>query len=188
MHNPTEYLKLRVLGAIDAAPGNSIRERIRAVSNMSFVDEDGLPRSFSWRTIETWRCRYHKHGLTALHNQPRCDKGRTRKIMPERIQEAIDAVLPKIHVRPVNCGILYRLCIESGLLLREQIAPNTFRRVVKRFELLKPANESENKHRLAFANEMWQADTLIGPYVQHNGCCRVSRTMATTFHLFGTGD
>ena len=73
MHNPTEYLKLRVLGAIDAAPGDTIRERIHAVSQMTFVDEDGLPRSFTWRTIETWRCRYHKHGLTALHSQPRSD-------------------------------------------------------------------------------------------------------------------
>jgi transposase InsO family protein len=182
MRNPTEYLKLRVLGAIDAAPGDSIRDRIRAISKMSFVDEDGMPRSFTWRTIETWRCRYHKHGLTALHNQERSDKGHPRKVTLELVQEAIDAVLPKIHVRPVNCGILYRLCIEQGLLLRTQIAPNTFRRVVKRFEMLKPLNETENKRRLAFAkayaNEMWQADTLVGPYVHHNGGMTQSKLIA----------
>lgn len=182
MRNATNYLKLRVLGAIDAAIGDSIRNRIRAVSKLIFTDEDGNPRSFTWRTIETWRYRYCKHGVTALDNRSRSDKGRTRKITLEAVQEAIDTVLPKVHARPLNCGIIYRLCIEQGLLLREQIAPNTFRRIVKRFEMLKPLNETENKRRLAFAkahaNEMWQADTLVGPYVHHNGTMAQSKLIA----------
>ena len=41
MHNPTAYLRMRVLGAIDMAEGNSIQARIRAVSQMTFTDEDG---------------------------------------------------------------------------------------------------------------------------------------------------
>jgi len=44
MKNPTPYLKMRVLGAIDMAPGNTIQARIKAVSQMSFTDEDGHPR------------------------------------------------------------------------------------------------------------------------------------------------
>ena len=32
MRNPTLYLKMRVLGAIDMAPGNSIQARIKVVS------------------------------------------------------------------------------------------------------------------------------------------------------------
>ena len=59
------------------------------------------------------------------------------------------------------------------MLTRSQIAPNTFRRLVKQYELLKPDEDSVNKHRLAFAkahaNEMWQADTLYGPHVPING-------------------
>ena len=70
------------------------------------------------------------------------------------------------------------------MLTRSQIAPNTFRRLVKQFELLKPDRDSANKHRLAFAkahaNEMWQADTLYGPYVQINGAPVQTRLIA--FH------
>ena len=47
MHNATAYLKMRVLGAIDMAEGNTIRERIRAVSAMTFADEDGCQRQFT---------------------------------------------------------------------------------------------------------------------------------------------
>jgi hypothetical protein len=68
---------------------------------------------------------------------------------------------------PHNVTSIYRACIEKGLLQRERIAPNTFRRVVKAHELLKADAEIESKRRLAFAkahaNELWQADTMFGP-------------------------
>jgi hypothetical protein len=41
MKNPSSYLKMRVLGAIDYAEGKTIRERIQKVSELKFTDEDG---------------------------------------------------------------------------------------------------------------------------------------------------
>ena len=52
LKNPTSYLRMRVLGAIDMAQGNSISARIKAVSEMTFHDEEGHPRRFTWRTIQ----------------------------------------------------------------------------------------------------------------------------------------
>jgi len=170
MHNPTPYLKMRVLGAIDMAEGTTIRERIRAVSQTVFTDEDGHSRQFTWRTISTWLYRYKVGGVTTLKNTARSDKGQPCKINLEELQEAVEKVLPKLHGRTPTRGAIYRLCIEAGLLNRSQVAPNTFRRLVKRYEMLKPDSEASNKHRLAFskahANDMWQADTLYGPYVR----------------------
>jgi putative transposase len=181
MRNPTVYLKMRVLGAIDMAEGNSIQARIRAVSQMTFTDEEGHPRQFTWRTIQTWYSRYQKHGVTVMEIRTRADKGKTRKVSRENLQEAIDAILPKLHGAP-KLAVLYRLCIEQGLLTRSQVAPRTFCRIVKQFDMLKPQAESQNKHRLAFAkahaNEMWQADTLIGPYLQVNGVAIQTRLIA----------
>ncbi len=173
MRNPTPYLKMRVLGAIDMAAGNSIQARIRAVSQMTFTDEDGHPRQFTWRTIQTWYSRYQKHGVTVMENKIRSDKGKPRKVVLEDVAEAVRKVRPKLHSATPTLATVYRLCIEEGLLTRTQIAPNTFRRVVKQYELLKADPECANKVRLAFAkahaNDRWQADTLVGPYVQHQG-------------------
>jgi len=83
MHNPTPYLKMRILGAIDMAVGNTIRERLRAVSQTSFTDEEGHPRRFTWRTIESWLFRYNKYGVTSLDNRSRSDKGQPRKVTLE---------------------------------------------------------------------------------------------------------
>lgn len=181
MRNPTVYLKMRVLGAIDMAEGDTERARIKTVSQMTFTDEDGHPRQFTWRTISTWLCRYRKHGVTVMENQTRSDKGRSRKVKPEDLLEAIQAVLPKVRGVPKR-SVLYRLCIEQGLLNRSQVARTTFYRLVKEYELLKPQDESSRKVRLAFAkahaNEMWQADTLYGPYVRINGVPVQTRLIA----------
>lgn len=182
MRNPTPYLKMRVLGAIDMAAGNSIQARIRAVSQMTFTDEDGHPRQFTWRTIQTWYSRFQKHGVTVMENKPRSDKGQLRKVVPEDVAEAVRKALPKLHTPAPKLATLYRLCIEEGWLTRAQIAANTFRRVVKQYELLKADPECVNKVRLAFAkahaNDMWQADTLVGPYVQHAGTSVQTRLIA----------
>jgi transposase InsO family protein len=182
MRNPTVYLKMRVLGAIDMAEGNSIQARIRAVSQMTFTDEEGQPRQFTWRTIQTWYSRFQKHGVTVMENKPRSDKGKIRKVPLEEVSEAVQKVLPRLHQRLPRLSVIYRLCIEEGLLTRSQIAPNTFRRIVKEYELLKPEAECSHKLRLAFAkahaNDMWQADTLCGPFVPLNGVQTQARLIA----------
>ena len=182
MRNPTAYLKMRVLGAIDMAEGKTIRDRIKAVSQMTFTDEEGHPRQFTWKTISTWLCRYQKHGVTVMENKTRSDKGKVRKVPLEEVAEAVQKVLPKVHHAIPKLSLVYRLCIEEGWLTRSQIAPNTFRRVVKQYELLKPDLECAHKVRLAFAkahaNDMWQADTLYGPYVQVSGSPVQTRLIA----------
>ena len=168
MKRVSSYLKMRVLGAIESAPGETCIARIHHVSEQVFLDEDGQRFRFTWRTILTWHSRYRKDGITTMLPKPRSDKGKTRKVMPEEVLEAIEQVRGSFR-GPHNIQAFYRACIEKGLLKRDRIAPNTFRRVVKEHELLKPDAEVQSKRRLAFAkahaNELWQADTMVGPYV-----------------------
>jgi len=173
MKYPSTYLKMRVLGAIDLAQGNSIRERIRTVSTMSFTDEQGFARTFTWRTISTWFYRYKIGGVTVMQNKTRSDKGAWRKVTPEIVLEAIKEVLPGFHGKRISQLAIYRVCIERGLLRREEIARNTFGRIVNQYQMLKSDGQNTNKERLAFAkafaNQMWQADTMVGPFIKENG-------------------
>ena len=169
MKRVSPYLKMRVLGAIEFAPGTSIVARIKYVSGQVFADEDGECFQFTWRTIQTWYSRYQKDGVTSMTGKTRSDKGCTRKVEPEELLEAIEQVRASFRGR--NVTAIYRACIERGLLERRRVAPNTFRRIVKKYELLRPETEAENKRRLAFskahANQLWQADTMYGPHVRH---------------------
>jgi transposase InsO family protein len=162
---------MKVLGAIEYATGRTIRERIIKASAMTFTDEEGIPRQFTWRTISTWFYRYKTGGITGVQNRIRNDKGKTRKITPEELLEAINQVLPMFRSRTrYNRADIYRACIEKGLFSKNQIAPTTFYRLVKNYELLKD-DVTDNKKRLAFAmqyaNQLWQADTMYGPYVRN---------------------
>lgn len=176
MKRISNYLKMRVLGALEHASGDTLRARYRAVSQMTFTDEDGRPHHFTWRTIQTWWYYYRRHGIT--DPPARTDKDTLRKITPEDILAAIEKALPSFRAggsgknakRPLNIQALYRACIEQGHLRRDQIAPNTFRRAVNKYDLLKPDTADLPKRRLAFAkahaNDLWQCDTLHGPYLR----------------------
>jgi putative transposase len=167
MKLPSVYLKMRVLGAVDTVAGKTRDERMHAVAAMTFTDEDGHPRQFTWRTIQTWFYRYKNRGITGMTPQPRCDKGQTRKVTPEELLEAIHAAKPHFRSLNANKRAIYRFCIEQGLLQPDRIAQTTFYRFIREHDLL-AEDEADQKQRLAFsmkhANQLWQADTLFGPH------------------------
>jgi putative transposase len=161
---------MQVLAAIDYAPGGSRAERIKAVAEMQFRDEDGAYRQFTWRTIQTWYSRFHKHGITTMTPKPRADSGTTRKLSPEELLEAVNQVLPFFHGAHFNKMDVYRKIIEKGIIAYSQLAQTTFYRFVRDYNLLKDPETAGNKRRLAFAmqyaNQLWQGDTMYGPYVK----------------------
>ncbi len=184
----SNYLKLRVLGALEFAEGDSLEARYKAVSRMVFEDEHGYPHSPTWRTIQTWWYRYRRYGVT--EPPARSDKGTTRKMPPEELLEAITAVLPGFRPggphadTPVSASAVYRACIEAGHFTREQMASSTFRKHVRTFGLLDAKSKAANsKARLAFAkahaNEMWQADTMHGPFLNIGG--KPTKTFLVSF-------
>ena len=170
MKQPSVYLKMRVLGALDTVDGRTRHERVRNVAAMTFLDEEGNPRQFTWRTIQTWHYRYKNHGITGMTNQSRKDKGQVRKVAPEELLEAINAAKPHFRNPNSNKRALYRFCIEKGLLRADRIAQTTFYRFIREYGLLAADDNDNNKKRLAFsmkfANQLWQADTMFGPYVE----------------------
>ena len=169
MKQPSVYVKMRVLGAVDTVEGRTRHERILNVAAMTFLDEEGQLRQFTWRTIQTWFYRYKNHGITSMTHRPRKDKGQARKVTPEELLEALNAARPHFHTQRTNRRALYRFCIEQGLLPPGGIAQTTFYRFIREYDLLAPQDQDNNKKRLAFsmkyANQLWQADTMFGPYV-----------------------
>ncbi|QGX39327.1 DDE-type integrase/transposase/recombinase [Permianibacter aggregans] len=170
--NPPLELRLRVLSAIDYAPGDSIRERIKAVSQRAFVDHTtGHEYHFTWRTIETWRCRFKKHGLTTLDNQSRRDKNTYRKVKINELAEAITEVLPSLRFNKTGVipkSALYRKLLQQNYFSRYQLSPTTFYRLLRENDLLNSEQTQKLRQSFAmrYANELWQADTMHGPSIK----------------------
>jgi len=158
---PPIEIRLKVLSAIDYAPGLSIRKRIQHVAQRSFTDEHtGVEYQFTWRTISTWLYRYKKHGVTSLDNKTRADKNAYRKIQPNELAEAINEILPTLSKNKTGTlvkSVVYRQLLERGFVQRSQLSQTSFYRMVKENDLLD--TETTKKLRLSFsmqyANELW---------------------------------
>jgi putative transposase len=171
---PPLEVRLRVLSAIDYAPGNSIRARIMSVSKRTFVDERaGIEYNFTWRTISTWLYRFKKHGVATLENKTRSDKNSYRKVQINELAEAINEVIPKMKRNKKGVFLkstLYRILLRKNLIQRSRLSQTSFYRMVNENDLLD--FEVTKKLRLSFAmqfaNELWQADTMYGPSIKQN--------------------
>jgi len=88
-----------------------------------------------------------------------------------RVLGAIEQVLSEFREEKYNKLMIYRRCIERGVLSQAECSQTSFFRLVREYDLLTPASKTDNKRRLAFskkyANEMWQLDTMFGPYVKN---------------------
>ena len=163
-------LHMKVLAAIDMAPSNKIVERIKLAANIFYEDSTGKVHQFTWRTISTWYYRFKSGGHTSLLIKSRSDKGNRRKVSVEKVAEAIHEVMPTLRPNKKNKIIataVYRMILEKGFFKREDLACSTFLHIIREKDLLKP--ESNKDYRLKFAmlhaNEMWQTDTMVGPFV-----------------------
>lgn len=172
MPTPSLEVRLRVLAAIDVAPGASIRARIIYASQQTYLCPNTQHEyRFTWRTISTWLYRYKKDGITTMDKKTRSDKDTQRKVSLPQLAEAINEVLPTLSTNKVGKlpkSVLYQVLLERNYFTRQQLAPTTFYRLVRDNELLNL--ETTEQLRMAFAmlhaNEMWQGDTMYGPAIK----------------------
>jgi len=169
---PSIELRMRVLSAVDYAPGNSIRERIKSVSQRTFTDsQTSHEYQFTWRTIETWIYRFKKRGITSLDNKTRADKNAYRKVQVNELAEAINDIIPtlsKNKVGRIPKMMLYRKLLQKNYFKRTQLSQTSFYRMVRENDLLNFEQTKKLRHSFAmqFANELWQADTMYGPSIK----------------------
>ncbi len=169
---PPLELRLRVLSAIDYAPGNSIQARIKKVATRTFIDQQtGNEYRFTWRTISTWLYRFKKRGITTLDNKSRADKNSYRKVQLNELAEALNDIIPTLSKNKTGLIpklTLYRQLLKKNYFQRSQLSQTSFYRMVRENNLLD--FEQTQKLRLSFAmqfaNELWQADTMYGPSIK----------------------
>jgi len=159
---PPLELRLRVLSAIDYAPGNSIQARIKSVSERKFKDEQtDCIYQFTWRTISTWLYRFKKHGITTLDNKTRSDKNNYRKVQINELAEAINEIISTLSKN--KTGIipkmtLYRQLMQKGYFKRSQLSQTSFYRMVRENDLLNL--ETTKKLRQSF----WASRYDVWPF------------------------
>lgn len=133
-----------------------------------YIDPDGNLRRFTSKTIQRWYYFYERAGFDALCRQPRNDAGRSRKIDAD-IREQI-LFLKKQHPR-MPATEIHRWLVENGFIRKDEISLST---VTRQVNLLKqeqslPAPSDMRRYERPHINEVWCADSCVGPKILLNG-------------------
>ena len=112
----------------------------------------------TWRTIQTWYYRYKNHGITGMTNGSRSDKGKTRKITPEELLEAINAAKPHFQGRrDQQAGLVSLLHRRRDFSDRDQYRPDHLLPLRPRVRTARPREpRTDNKKTIGLQHEIRQ--------------------------------
>ena len=125
-------------------------------------------RRYGVSTIEEWYYQYREHGLAALEDLPRQDKGHVRALAPE----AVDAFMALRRAQPqVYATTLMRQLVEQGVLAPRSVSMSTMYRALSREGLDRRSVRAGSgvlkgptkAFEFSWANQLWMTDGMWGP-------------------------
>jgi len=138
---------------------------ISASKNYEF---NGKIYKFSKSCIKNWYLSYKKYGLVALQSKTRSDKNTSRLLNNEtivRIQELRE------QFPHITGTAIYNKLIEEGYIYKKDVSLTTILRFLKNNNLKagQICNIERRMFEMEHANDCWQADTSVGPYLKIDG-------------------
>ncbi|MBO8129868.1 MAG: DDE-type integrase/transposase/recombinase [Peptococcaceae bacterium] len=143
----------------------SIKEYLEEVCAKTY-DVPGLGlREFSPSTLKHWLTDYRRHGLEGLKREPRSDRGTFRSLSPEAQQFITESLKASPKRSAVN---IYQDLLTTKL--PDLPSLSTVQRFIRqnRNSLVEPEIE-RRRYECEFANDCWQSDVCVGPYLLLNG-------------------
>lgn len=143
----------------------------RRVTKDPIIRPDGTPYKYSPDTLERWTGLYRKKGMDGLIPGCRKDKGVSRTLSADAINEIYS--LREKYPR-INGVMIHQMLIQNGFL-DATVSVRAVQRFLKENDL-KSARNPQVKDRKAYEMPefgcMWQADTAYLPYITENGRSR----------------
>lgn len=143
----------------------------KRVTEHPLILPDGSSVKYSYKTLEKWHSLYKNHGMEGLLPKERSDKGSSRALNPEAIEEIFR--LKNEFPRMNATQIYYQLVKDS--FLPATVSVDSVQRFIRRNDL-KSARNPNLRDRKAFEESafgnMWQADTCYLPYITEDGKSR----------------
>jgi transposase InsO family protein len=144
----------------------SIREYLEKIcAKAHFIPGIGL-RNFSPSTVRKWLSDYRRYGFDGLSRKARKDKGYSRRLNTN-IEKAIKDIK---NEHPNRTGTsIYLSLLNQGILGHPPVSLSTVQRYIKQLPLEEEDPVECKRFVFEFANDCWQGDTLIGPYIIIDG-------------------
>ena len=147
---------------------SSAKEYLEEISSKEYMTPKGVKKEYAPETIKDWLRIYRKFGIDGLYPKSRSDKGKSRNLSDEAKEFIVSA---KLNSPKRSAKSIYHELIAKRYLTLDSVSLSTVQRYISKSNL--SAKKLENVERLAFefefANECWQSDISVGPYLNING-------------------
>lgn len=132
---------------------------------------NGSSITYSYKTLEKWKSQYSIGGLEALIPSPRSDKGSSRTLNDEAIEEIYRL---KNDFPRMNATQIYDKLVRDSFI-PSTVSVDSVQRFIRHNDL-KSARDPNLRDRKAFEEDsfgkIWQADTCYLPYITEDGKSR----------------
>lgn len=132
-------------------------------------------KELSPNTIRRWLSEYRRFGLDGLKRKSRNDKGDSRRLNPDIAQSIKE--LKSIYPHKTATAI-YTELLAGGFLGSPPISLSTVQRFLRKFDCHCQPDIERKRFVFEFANDCWQTDVLIGPYLLIDGKKRCTYLIA----------
>lgn len=142
-------------------------EYFRELSQKEHAVPYGDKRKIRVATLKDWLKKYRKGGFEALKPRDRGDKGHSRKIT----QDLGELIKQSIASNPfLSSSAIYRVLIAQGSIEPHHFNEGTLRKFVRDHGLKEnPLPIARKKFEKEHINELWIANCMHGPWIQHQG-------------------
>ena len=140
----------------------------RQMAEKAYILPDGTSKRFTASTIKHWFLKYRSCGIDALYPKGRNDIGLSRVLSEEAAQRIIEIKQQFPHITGT---LVYQKLIEEGSVKASEVSLPTVLRFIKNNHLKAQELEPEDRRafELEYANDCWQADSSVGPFIKVNG-------------------
>jgi putative transposase len=151
---------------INGTMTGSIKDYLEGVCAKPYqIPGRGL-KELSPNTVRRWLLDYRRHGLDGLKRKPRQDKGFFRHLSHEIAQTIRE--IKSLNPNKTATAIYHEL-LANGLLNSKPVSLSTIQRYLKQFDFKSKPDVERKRFVFECANDCWQTDVLVGPYLLVNG-------------------
>ena len=152
-------------------PDASATAYYKRVTKNPLTLPDGSTVTYSYKTLEKWKSQYTTGGLDALTPNARSDKGISRALNAEAIEEIyrLKKDFPRMNATQIHD------CLIRNCFIPATVSVDSVQRFIRHNDL-KSARDPNLRDRKAYEEDefgkIWQADTCYLPYITEDGKSR----------------
>lgn len=147
---------------------SSAKEYLLYVCSKKYDTPANGEKEYSPETLKDWLRLYRKYGIDGLYPKRRSDRGKSRKLSPAAREYIIDT---KMDFPKKSAKAIYHELIARGHISYQDISLSTVQRFISNADISRKKLEPADRRafEFEFANECWQSDISVGPYLTIDG-------------------